>query len=331
MTARASSTRLLILSDIHFAGADEQARGNDFELVAIRAPLTRAFATQYRYHIWMRDPFSRTQQFERFMAGAPEADLVVVNGDFSCDSAFLGLADPAARASAAECIARLRERYGAKLHLVTGDHEAGKKTMFSGLGGMRLAGWEATQELGIPALWQVDVGRYSLIAVASPLLALPANVRDALPDELPRWEALRAAHLAEIRALFGRLGADRKIILFCHDPTALPYLAQEEAVRQRFGQIEQTIIGHLHSKLILWKSRLLSGIPPVQFLGPSVAKFTRALSKARAWKPFKLRLCPALAGIELLDDGGYFLVDLDPEAVRPAEFHWQPLPRKRAN
>jgi hypothetical protein len=104
-------------------------------------------------------------------------------------------------------------------------------------------------------------------------------------------------------------------------------LGQEEIVRLRLPQIEQTIIGHLHTDMIFWKSRLLSGIPPVRSLGQSIHKITSALHKAREWRPFKVRLCPALAGIELLNDGGYFTVALDPTARQPAEFTFHPLPR----
>jgi hypothetical protein len=34
-----------------------------------------------------------------------------------------------------------------------------------------------------------------------------------------------------------------------------------------------------------------------------------------------------LSGIELLNDGGYYTVLLDPEANRPARFNFHPLPR----
>jgi hypothetical protein len=38
-------------------------------------------------------------------------------------------------------------------------------------------------------------------------------------------------------------------------------------------------------------------------------------------------LCPALGGIQLLNDGGYFTVSLDPGARRPAEFTFHPVQR----
>ena len=150
-----------------------------------------------------------------------------------------------------------------------------------------------------------------------------------MPEEWPEWLKLRTQHLAEIRAAFDSLKPEQRVILFCHDPTALPFLWREDSVRRRLPQIEQTIIGHLHTRLILWKSRLLSGIPPIRFLGNSVRRFTSALNEAHHWWPFRVRLCPALSGIELLNDGGYYTVELDPAAKRPAQFIFHPLSRKK--
>jgi hypothetical protein len=169
------------------------------------------------------------------------------------------------------------------------------------------------------------------MGVASPLIALPANQPDTLPGEWPEWLRLRTAHLEEICTAFDSLRPDQRVILFCHDPTALPFLWREDPVRRRLPQIEQTIIGHLHTRLVLWKSRLLSGIPPVRFLGNSVRKFTSALHEAHHWWPFRVRLCPALAGIELLNDGGYYTVEIDLVKKIPARFKFHPLPRKAGN
>jgi hypothetical protein len=82
-------------------------------------------------------------------------------------------------------------------------------------------------------------------------------------------------------------------------------------------QVAATIIGHLHSPLVFWKSRLLAGAPPVRFLGHAVRRMTEALHQARTWRPFRVHLCPSLAGIELLKDGGYLeLLSKPPSAVQ---------------
>jgi hypothetical protein len=317
-----------ILSDIHYAGMAERARGNDYELRAITNPLFRSAVRSYRHFVWMRHPVEQGPQLDRFLAEVGPADYVVANGDFSCDSGFVGVSDPAARESTQECLGKLRAQFGESARFVIGDHELGKLTFFGATGGLRLASWRcATETLGLQSFWQLAIGHYRLMGVTSPLIALPANQPDALAEEWPEWLRLREAHLAEIRAAFDALAPDQRVILFCHDPTALPFLWREESVRRRLAQIEQTVIGHLHTRLILWKSRMLSGIPPVRFLGRSISRFTAALHEAHRWWSFNVMLCPALSGIELLNDGGYYTMHLDPVANRPARFTFHPLPR----
>ncbi|MEQ1842979.1 MAG: acetyl-CoA carboxylase carboxyltransferase subunit beta, partial [Verrucomicrobiales bacterium] len=56
-------------------------------------------------------------------------------------------------------------------------------------------------------------------------------------------------------------------------------------VRGRLAQIEATVIGHLHSSLVLRTGRALSGMPPIRFLGASMGsvvgeKITRAIELA---------------------------------------------------
>jgi hypothetical protein len=321
-------TTVAIVSDLHYAGAAERARGEDYETRAIARPLLRAVARAYRRWVWMRHPFDQTRQVERFLAAAPPAEVLVANGDYTCDTAFVGVSDAAAFQSAQECLGKLRARFGERARFTIGDHELGKLTLFGGRGGMRLASWRAvTERLQLQPFWELPLGRYLLLGVTSSLLALPAHRMDVLPEEWPAWQQLRQAHLAEIRAAFDALRPEQRVLLFCHDPTALPFLAREEAVRRRQSQIEQTIIGHLHTRLILWKSRALSGVPPVRFLGRNVSRFTAALHEAHAWWPFRVRLCPALSGVELLNDGGYLTAHLDPAARRPARFAFHPLPR----
>jgi hypothetical protein len=316
-----------IVSDLHYAGAAERVRGDDYELRAISNPLLRLLARAFRHGVWMRHPLNQGPQLDRFLAEAGPVDYVVANGDYSCDSAFVGVSDPAAGQSAQECLGKLRAKFGDRARFVIGDHELGKQALF-GRGKMHLASWRtATETLGLPRFWQLDIGRYTLIGVSSSLLALPVHQADTLPEEWPEWLQLREAHLAEIRGALEALPPNQRLILFCHDPTALPFLWREELVRHRLPQIEQTIIGHLHTQLVLWKSRVLSGIPAIRFLGHPIHRMTAALHGAHHWWPFHVRLCPALSGIELLNDGGYFIMQIDPAANRPAKFTFHALPR----
>lgn len=318
--------RLVVLSDIHYAGPAEQARrGHEARVVA--NPFLRLALKTYRRHLWLHDPQSHNHMLDRFLEAAPTADLAVANGDYSCDTGFIGLADDGALESARLALEPLRERFSAALELTWGDHELGKFSLLGGAGGMRLASWRRTRDdLGMPPLWRRDVGRYVLLGVVSSLAALPVYGPEALPEELPEWEALRAEHLEGIRRVFERLKPDQWVLLFCHDPTALPFLHDEPAVAARFDQIEATVIGHLHTKLVFWQSRLLAGIPRITFMGNAVRRLSAALNSARRWRPFKVRLCPSLTGCQLLKDGGFLTGELDPEARSPVRWRFHPLP-----
>lgn len=319
---------LAILSDIHYASEAEQIRGEEYELQGISSPAVRLLVRTYRRVVWLRHPFRQGHLLEEFLKRAETADYVIANGDYSCDTRFVGVSDDAAFQSARECLEKLRVRFNGRFYATFGDHELGKLSLCGGQGGMRWASYlRARDELGLVPFWRIDLGRYVLFGLASSLVALPCFEPDTLAEERSDWGRLREEHLAEIRSAFANLPADRRVLLFCHDPTALPFLWQEEAVRSRLSQIEQTIIGHLHSNLIFWKSRKLAGMPRIQFLGNSIRRMTAALSEARLWKPFRVRLCPSLAGIELLKDGGFYTAEVDPEANRPMAFELHRLPR----
>jgi hypothetical protein len=319
---------LAVVSDIHYASAAEQARGDDYETACLSNPLLRMFVRAYRRFIWLRDPMHMNYLLDTFLEQAARFDCVVANGDYSCNSDYLGVSDDAAFQSARECLERLRGVFGNRLQLNFGDHELGKLSFFGGRGGMRLASWHrAREQLGLQPFWRLELGNYVLLGVVSSLLALPIFEPDTLPEERSRWQALRAEHLAVVRDAFAALAPAQRVLLFCHDPTGLPFLQREPVVQAKLPQIEQTIIGHLHSNLFLWKSRWLSGIPKITFLGHTAKRLSSALRDARHWRPFRVRLCPSLAGIELLKDGGFLTAELDPEARHPARFQLHRLPR----
>jgi hypothetical protein len=320
--------KLAILSDIHYASAGEQARGEDYEFRDLANPFFRFFLRAHRHYFWLRHPLRHNHLLDRFIEQTSDADLIVANGDYSCNSAFIGLSDEAAFQSARECLGKLRDKFGPRFRATIGDHELGKLSFEGKRGGMRLKSWQrATRELGLQPIWKVELGAYVLIGIASTLIALPVLQGETLPEEWPEWNRLRDQHLEEVRKAFDELPAVKRVLLFCHDPTALPFLLREDAVRTCLPQIDHTIIGHLHSHLILGKSRRLAGIPPIRFLGHSVKKFTTALREARHWQAFRIQLCPSLAGIELLKDGGYLSAEIEPQTDGPFELKRHRLPR----
>jgi hypothetical protein len=280
----------------------------------------------WRRIIWLSDPLAHNHNLERFCAQAGEAELVVANGDYSCDSAFIGVADDAAFASARHVVDRLRDAFADRLTLVMGDHELGKVSLFGQAGGLRLASWDrATGDLGIEPCWRRDLGPWVLLGVTSTLLALPVYEPESLPAERAVWWRLREQHLDSIRAAFAGLQPGQRVVLFCHDPSALPFLARDPVIASQLGQVAATVIGHLHTELILRTSRLLAGMPEVRFLGNAVRRMSAALREARCWREFKVRLCPSPAGCELLKDGGFRSLTL-PTSGEDARWGVHPLP-----
>jgi hypothetical protein len=231
----------------------------------------------------------------------------------------VGLSDAAARQSAEECLGKLRGRFGENLRTVIGDHELGKTSLAGHRGGLRLESWRVTTgDLKVDPVWERRIGDHILIGVTSTLIALDVYEADALPDEAQGWKQLRAGQIDQLRGVFETVKPSDKIVLFCHDPTALPFLAQEDFVRRKLGQIERTVIGHLHTSLVIWKTRVLAGFPPIHFMGRGVKRISRGLHRARGWKPFNILLCPSLAGSQLLKDGGFYEMKL--RRGEPAEF-----------
>lgn len=312
--------RFLICSDIHYASDLEKQRGS-YEINAISSPFQRLLVRFYRHYVWLRNPFGHNHLLDRVLNPPFEPDWVVANGDYSCDSAFVGVSDPAAFASARECLSALRNRYSDRFSAVYGDHELGKVSLCSGKGGLRLRSFEVAQaDLELEPIWTKRVGKYLLVGITSSLAAMPVFLRETLADEKGQWEEHARKHLAEIEKVFSSLSSRDRVILFCHDPTALPFLAQVPAVRERQAQIERTVIGHLHSPVILRQSHLLSGIPKISFCGPTVLRNTSALSQAKAWRGFKILLCPSLPGLQLTKKGGFYEMILDPSGERDAQF-----------
>jgi hypothetical protein len=309
--------RIAILSDVHYAGPAEIERGIT-ELSVISNPLLRHAVKLYRRFIWRRHPFKQNHFLDHFMEEARQADYVIANGDYSCDTAFIGLSDPCSRQSAEQCLAKLRQMAGERFVASIGDHELGKMSLFGGAGGLRIESWHVCQEIpGLKPLWRFDLGNFVLLGVTSSLIALPVYLPETLPEERQAWQKLRSGHLNHIQRHLDSLTPDQHLILFCHDPTALPFLWNETTLPLHADQIDRTIIGHLHSEFFLSNSHRLSGLPVIRFLGTSIQRMSAALREARCWKSFKVALCPALAGIELLKDGGYCWLELDP-SISPA-------------
>src|SRR5947207_1479390 len=128
--------RLGILSDIHYASDAERARGNQYEAAVIPNRVLRRVVQLYRRFIWMHEPLNQNYLLDLFLDQSENFDYVVANGDYSCDSAFVGVSDPAAFQSVRECLNKLRAKFSNRLLVNYGDHELGKCSLFGGQGGM---------------------------------------------------------------------------------------------------------------------------------------------------------------------------------------------------
>src|SRR5580704_4207816 len=149
---------IAILSDIHYASEAEPARGDDYEFRGLKTPLSRLFIRIYRRYVWLRYPLRLNYLLDRSISRINAPDLVVANGDFCCDTLYLGVSDDAAFQSAQECLQKLRTHFAPNFRATFGDHELGKLSFMGGYGGMRLKSWRrARTELGLQPLWRTDI------------------------------------------------------------------------------------------------------------------------------------------------------------------------------
>lgn len=317
---------LLVVSDIHYAAAGEQAR-RGHEARAIGNAFLRGAARAWRRWVWLRDPLAHNHRIHHIVAANPRPDWVVANGDFSLDTGFVGVSDDAAFASAEEALRILRTAYGTRLRATLGDHELGKKSLFGGAGGLRLASWERSLHgLQIPPSWHLEFGSWVLIGAASTPLALPVFQDDARPEELADWKEIAHGLRSRIRELFAAVRPDQRIVLFVHDPSALPFLAREPEVQRRMPQIAATVVGHLHTNSIFRLGSALAGFPTLRFCGHTARRYSSALGEARWWREFRTVLCPSPTGIELLKDGGWLQLELSEDGSGGLRLHRHRLP-----
>ena len=145
-----------------------------------------------------------------------------------------------------------------------------------------------------------------LVGVCSTLVGLPVFKPEILDDELHLWEKARLDHLDWLKSTFENIQPQQKIVIFCHDPSALGFMHMIPEVRAKLDQIAVTWVGHMHTSLVENAAHLFSGIPEIGFLGTSIRRYTIALQKGKVWKDFKMRLCPSPAGSEIYRDGGFY-------------------------
>src|SRR4030095_16959175 len=151
---------LAIVSDIHYAGPAECVRAG-YPVNHIANRWQRWSVALYRHYFWQRDPFAHNHLLDEFIERSRDADLVVANGDYSCDSAGIGVSDDAACESARECLDKLQRVFGARFEATLGGHEIGKRALGGHKGGLRLESFLRSQkELNLKPFWRREFGRY---------------------------------------------------------------------------------------------------------------------------------------------------------------------------
>ncbi len=311
--------QLAVLSDIHLVGPAELALANA-GYGSIRAhpdPVARAWRQglyRVRRRFWNGHLKWRHTAFLQALdeVAGRNPDWVIANGDYGGDLGGIGLSHRATLDSASLVVELIRNRFPGRSRFVFGDHDLGKYSTLLREGGIRLDSLDlGERQLQIPSFWHEINGDVHLIGVNSSLFTLDLFLPEAIADEIPEWRRRRAAHIAQVIEAFDQLPARARVLLFCHDPSALTILGELPAIRRKLHQIEMTVIGHLHSPTLLRLARYaarLSGIKPRYPVARIVAK---GIAGARQWTRFNPVVCPSTFGTGHHVAGGILLVTLN--------------------
>ncbi len=321
--------RLAVISDIHVLGPSEHERDREV-LAALGAHRGWARRTwrhvlhRIRRRFWNWHPELRRACFLKALEEmhAYHPDWVVANGDYGGDAVGVGLSDEATYESAAGVITLIREVFPDRCHFIFGDHDIGKYSTGMRQGGIRLASLDrGEQQLGIRSFWHEQVDGVDLIGINSSLLTLDHFLPEALVEEIPEWHQRRAAHEAQLTATFGELAPDARVILFCHDPSALSLLIGNPAISERRAQIELTVLGHLHEPRLLQLAQRLPRLPDWRPKYPVARILAETIRSAKTWSLFNPIVCPSPFGTGHHLSGGLLYIEQDADGRVIARRH----------
>lgn len=322
--------KIAVLSDIHLLGPREsERRRRIFRDLGEDRPLAnrlwRRGLRRVRSRLWNRRAAERDAFFFRALDEISpfQPDWVVALGDYGGDTHGVGLSHDDAFESVSRALDLLKRSFPDRCLFVFGDHEVGKYSTELRRGGIRLASLvRGERELGLESLWHHSEGRIHLVGVNSTLLTLSLFLPEALPGEIPAWQERAAAYRGNLRELFAGLPDDARILLFCHDPSALGALADIPEVRARLDQVEKTVLGHLHSPSLLRPSRWLARLPAWTPRYPIARIIAQGVRSAGCWDLFRPIVCPATFGAGRLFSGGLLFLDVGPNhlVVRQRRF-----------
>jgi hypothetical protein len=308
--------RLAVISDIHLVGPAELALANSSYGTLRGHPdrITRAWRSglyRVRRRFWNGHLKWRHTAFVRALdeVAGRRPDWVIANGDYGGDLGGVGLSHHATLDSARLVVDMVRGRFADRCRFVFGDHDLGKYSTLLREGGIRLHSLEVGErQLQIPSFWHERDEDYHLIGVNSSLFTLDLFLPEALAEEIPEWKRRRDEHIESVSRAFHGLPARARVILFCHDPSALTALAQLPVVQRRLPQIELTVIGHLHSPTLLKLARYAARFSNLKPRYPVARIVAHGLAGARSWNAFHPVVCPSTFGTGHHVAGGILLI-----------------------
>lgn len=313
--------KLAVISDIHVLCEQELEAAHAVheelgaEMSAIKKGLRRGLH-RVRRRFWNGHLEHREPAFRHALAKlvAYDPDWVICNGDFGGDYGGTGFSNDHTFESARGAVQMMRDLFNSRCRFVFGDHDLGKYSTALRGGGIRLTSIErGEQALGIPSFWHEVDEDFHLIGVNSSLFTLDLFLPEALHHEVPEWKRRRAEHIEHVSHAFDGLPKHARVILFCHDPGALSMLAQIPVVQRRIGQIEKTIVGHLHAPSLLKLAKLAPSTKGWHPKYPVARIIARGLEGVHAWAQFNPVVCPSTFGTGHHWAGGLLLVEKDAE------------------
>ncbi len=327
--------KIAIISDIHVLGPTEMeaAHRAHAELGADLSPLRKRWRRglhRVRRRLWnghleLREPAFR-HALSRLLDYDP--DWIICNGDFGGDYGGTGLSNDATFESVRGAVQLMRDLFSDRCRFVFGDHDLGKYSTVLRHGGIRIASIERGERaLGIPSFWHVTDEDFHLIGVNSSLFTLDLFLPEALEHEVPEWRQRRAEHIEHVSHAFDGLSRQARVVLFCHDPSALTMLAQIPVVKRRLAQIEMTVIGHLHSPTLLKLAKLAPATKNWKPKYPVARIIARGLEGVQAWAQFNPVVCPSTFGTGHHVRGGLLVVERDDAGALVAKRIRLPRPR----
>jgi hypothetical protein len=191
----------------------------------------------------------------------------------------------------------MRELFPDRTRFIFGDHELGKYDTNTRKGGIRIESlYRGEQQLGIRSFWNEEMDGFRLIGINSSLFTLDLFLPEALEEEIPAWREHRERHMNEVIQAFEKLEPTARVLLFCHDPSALSVVAELPEVKARIGRIERTVLGHLHAPALLKLAQLLPHVPRWNPKYPVARIVAKGLRGVKSWAAFNPIVCPSTFG-----------------------------------